>query len=113
MVELQRGISTTERVLRHHLPQGLQQRQKHAPKYQFHPSTSSGKQRNVALWRVSDLMFQDICQSSLEHEKILHLIIAHFDYTSAPEIMVLFSAMFENAASLGIGLCPSKISVVI
>jgi hypothetical protein len=67
----------------------------------------------VALWRGPNLMFQDICQSSLEHEKIFYLMIVHFDYTSAPGIIILFSAMFRNEASLGIGLCPSEISVVI
>lgn len=61
-------------------------------------------------------MFQDVCQSSLEHEKILYLMIVHFDYTSALGSMVLFFfffAVFGNEASLGIGLSPSETSVVI
>lgn len=37
-----------------------------------------------------NLMFQDVCQSSLEHEKILYLKSVHFDYTSAPGRVVLF-----------------------
>lgn len=39
-------------------------------------------------------MFQDVCQSSLEHEKILYLMIVHFDYTSALGSMVLFFFFF-------------------
>lgn len=81
--------------------------------HQFHPIRSSGKQKNVAPWKGSNLMFQDICQSSLEHGKILYLMIVRCDYTSALGSMVLFSAMFGNEASLGIGLYTSEISVVI
>lgn len=58
-------------------------------------------------------MFQDVCQSSVEHGKILYLMSVRCDYTSALGTVVVFPAMFGNEASLGIGLCPSEISVVI
>ena len=46
--------------------------------------TGSSRQRDVALWRGPNLLFQDVCQSSLERETILCVMIIHFDYTSAP-----------------------------
>lgn len=63
------------------------------------PITSSRKQRRSPL-EGPNLMFRGVCQSSLEHEKILYLMIVHFDYTSAPGSMVLFSCnVWERSIS--------------
>lgn len=84
------------------------------PRVSVPPITSSGRQRGVDLWRGPNLLLQDVCQSSLEHGTVLYWMIVRSDYTSAPGSMVgFFSAMFGNKAALGIGLCPSEISVVI
>lgn len=90
MVELQRVISHKERDPQSLLPTRPLHRAKAFPVVPIQPSTHSSKQRDVALWRGPNLTSQDVCQSSLEHEKILYLMIVHFDYTSAPGSMVLF-----------------------
>lgn len=88
-MELQCVTSHKERAPQSLLPTGPSDKAKSCPIVPIPPHYKL-QQRDVALWRGPNLMFQDVCQSSLEHEKILYLMIVHFDYTSAPGSVVLF-----------------------
>ena len=65
------------------LPTEPLEKAKACPRGSVPAITSSSGQRDVALWRGPNLLFQDVCQSSLECETILWMMIIHFDYTSA------------------------------